>query len=190
MISLEQIKSPEEDDCMLDIFVGGWEIPFCEKGHLSIWAISNDGKVRFVVIKLRILIKVLTFKLYYRENVSSKNLEGDKWREIELPNECRIFGGTCSNDGKAWFITSNGNVLVRLGIDRIIPYGKSWHQIQKPGNNIFLKQIALSNNSIWGLDIQGSVYFFQNILQSSSKWVEVPGNMISISISSLSQVIY
>lgn len=32
---------------MIDISVGGWSIPYAEKGYLSVWAISRVGKVRF-----------------------------------------------------------------------------------------------------------------------------------------------
>jgi hypothetical protein len=41
-----KIQSPNETECIIDISVGGWLIPYAAKGHLSVWAISNIGKVR------------------------------------------------------------------------------------------------------------------------------------------------
>lgn len=44
-----KIDFPSQDECVIDLSVGGWEIPYCEKGYQSVWAITNSGKVTFLI---------------------------------------------------------------------------------------------------------------------------------------------
>ncbi len=151
--------------------MGGWSIPYCAKEYLSVWAITNIGK------------------LYFRENISNKNLEGTNWIRVHSP--VGLVSCSCSNIGGLMAITIDGDLMLRLNTSRDNPKGTSWVIIEQPSKESNLRQISLGPMSFWGLDNQGSLYFRAGVNDErpqGKKWVDIPANLTSITVSCTNQV--
>ncbi len=105
-----KIESPKHDECILDIAIGGWSIPYNLKGFLCVWAISNNGNVKkyFVKFYKNFLLIMLYLQLYFRKDVSLSCLEGTEWLKINLPDKVVVFSCGCSSNGNLWVITFSG----------------------------------------------------------------------------------
>ncbi|CAF0910386.1 unnamed protein product, partial [Brachionus calyciflorus] len=168
-----KIDNPSNKEYILDVSIGGWLIPFKEKGYLSVWIVSSAGR------------------LYFRKNVSHWNPEGDEWILIPVQEKIEVLGCSCSARGDLWIITSQGEALMRTGISRDQPYGTGWSTIQSPTSIARIKEISLGTNSIWCLDNQGQVFYRAGITNKNpqgNKWVYIPSFMSDISCSISDQV--
>jgi hypothetical protein len=107
-----------------------------------------------------------------------------------------VFTCSCSNNGQLWVVVSSGSVLVRNGITREKPYGTGWHlSIDMPGNDQIIsgvKQLAIGSDMAWALTSQGCVFYRKGITgvhsPTGSKWIDVPGDMLCISVTEQNQV--
>jgi hypothetical protein len=166
LISIENLNG---DEFAIDLATGGWEMQFCDKGFISVWCVSNTGHA------------------YYRENVCYSHVEGNKWRRIEAPDTVLFLSVSCSPAGHTWFITSDGLLIFRKGIDFSTPYGTGWTYIDIPAYDFcLLKQLTLSSKSIWSLDNKGNVFYRIGVDSTNkvgSKWALVSGLMSCISVS-------
>jgi hypothetical protein len=121
------------------------------------------------------------------------NPEGTGWKDIRLPQESiGVYGCSCSNLGQAGFITWSGSALIRNGITRNEPYGSSWIEIQNP-SSVGLRQLCIGINVFWALDNQGTVYYRTGNNNGDNyglKWMLVPGDMNTLSVSCTNQVVF
>jgi hypothetical protein len=64
------IENPDKGrERIIDITCGGWLLPGCPKWFLSVWCVSDTGR------------------LYFRGGVSARNLEGSEWTAVDLPGD-------------------------------------------------------------------------------------------------------
>ncbi len=180
---------PSGQNGVVDVSVGGWNIPFSEKGFLAVWIVSTTGKVCtyntcFKKIKNKNNIKFLfriVFKLFYRQNVTYRNVEGTDWKEVELPPGTKdLVSCTCSNKGRLWCIRKDGSFILRSGITRETPFGTYWIRTLKPNVDVAIQQLSISSGTVWALDNNGSLYYHKGISNNlelkkfGTEWVSVP----------------
>jgi hypothetical protein len=149
-----------------DITIGGYDMKNSKKGHLSVWILSNSGK------------------LFFRENVSFINPEGDKWKEIQLPDNNRGLSISCDELGNLWLVTTNGNVLYRTNANSDNPSGTDWVQIDNEDHTF--SKISCNSKFVYVLDYSGYVYL-RNI--EENKWTRVLKELCNISVSLSNKVI-
>ena len=150
-------------------------MPFAEKGFLSVWVISNKGK------------------LYFRKNVSHSNLEGDSWLYVNLPQTFEAFNCSCSPNGSLWVIDDQGEALMRTGISREVPHGTDWLKIAPPTDFVGIKEISAGLNSVWSIDNAGTIFYRSGVTKrkpQGEKWVFIPKFMSNISCSQTDQVTF
>lgn len=143
-----------------DITIGGYSIKNCKKGHLSVWILSNSGK------------------LFFRNNVSFLNPEGDKWEEVLLPNNYRGLSISCDELGNLWLVTTSGNVLHRTNVNSEALYGTDWVEIDNE-DHTFAK-ISCNSKFVYVLDYSGFVYLRNT---EENKWARVLKGLCNISVS-------
>ena len=168
-----QVKGPGTSECIIDIATGGWDIQFCENGFTSVWIVTNDGL------------------LYFREDVSLKNIEGSRWTQVPLAPGVKLLSCSCSMSTGFWGITYNGTPLVRLGISREQPTGTQWLDLSETSMELSFRQVSLGKNSVWGLDCHGDVYYRCSISPDhpfGKSWAQIRSNMSCISVSCVDQV--
>ena len=118
-------------------------------------------------------------------------MEGDKWDQIYLPRRTGSFSCSCSSLGDLWLITYEGDILVRIGVNRDQPSGNGWIEIGSTGIGSIFRQLSIGKKSIWALDNQGHVFYRAGISENNTeatKWVHIPANMSNISVSSSDHV--
>ena len=168
-----QVKGPDSSDCIIDIATGGWDIQFCENGFMAVWIVTNDGL------------------LFFREDVSLRNIEGSRWVPVALPPGIRLLSCSCSMGHGFWGVSYNGALLVREGISREKPMGTTWHQLVENNMELNFRQISLGKNSVWALDCHGDVYYrcaFTPEKPYGKSWAQIPSNMSCLSVSCVDQV--
>lgn len=155
------INPPNDVIFITDITVGGWLMKNNINNQLSVWMVSNTGK------------------LYFRTGVSFSNPEGSTWLKIDLPDDLECESFSCSQDGNLWIITCQGFVLERIGISIENSIGKYW-RLLLPFQNARFTQISCNINLVYALDIKGSVYLLS---KEKSEWIKVLNDLSYISLS-------
>lgn len=147
----------------LDISVGT-NIPTGQ--NISIWAIDADRKI------------------YYRENVSTANLHGINWSNVEFTGKVKNeYPDQISVDeaGNVAVISTLGNIYYRQTTQQN-PRGSRWLEITKIGFNPSepIKQIKLGpNGSAWALNKNQKIYFINNIIGEAQIWQNIEDGYLS-----------
>lgn len=190
-----QVDSPLACEFINDISVGGGSMPKSRiRGQLSVWIVSNCGKVNPNIIIVKLIIKLFNItiefkkKLFYRSNVSHSNPEGTEWIGIDLPDHYRASTVTCTEQGQVWVVTLDGNILLRDEINSNEPMGKRWIELESANTNFV--SVAANSHLVFALDHQGFVYFREGLDEhpEGNKWTKVLMGLRSISLSKSSQV--
>ena len=92
----------------------------------------------------------------------------------------------------------NGRALVRAGVTRDSLTGKAWLEVKPPGNGLKIVQVSVGHSSVWCITNDNHVWFRRGVHGSTagisedaaigSGWVEMIGNLSSISVAQNDQV--
>ncbi|KAL0272686.1 UNVERIFIED_CONTAM: hypothetical protein PYX00_005559 [Menopon gallinae] len=147
---------------------------------MLVWAVTAHGRVMF------------------RTEVSSVCPEGQRWSSIPTPAGCEVSQISVGPTGLVWAVLWNGKALVRTGITRACLTGEAWEEVSQPGDNLLLSQVSVGYNGLWAITRDNRVWFRKGIngdncgvsaeLAKGTGWVEMIGNMSSISVASNDQV--
>lgn len=164
-------KDPTEEP-FIDCAIGGTNVESAA-GMMLVWAVTSMGRVMF------------------RSGCSTISPEGRKWMPISV--DCEVLQISVGPTGMVWASCHNGRALVRIGVNRDNPQGKSWLEVKPPGINCKLIQVSVGTNSVWAITNDYHVWFrkaingitasFSEDAATGSGWIEMVGNMSSISVS-------
>nr|CAD7402194.1 unnamed protein product [Timema cristinae] len=171
-------KDPTQEP-FIDVAAGGQNVPGGDPGHLLVWAITAHGRVMF------------------RTGVSTTAPEGLRWSSITVPPGWEVTQISVGPTGLVWAVLWNGRALVRTGVTRENPTGDFWLEIAAP-EELKLLQVSVGTNAIWAVTRDHRVWFRKGVrgesagtndeLAKGSGWVEMVGNMASVSVASNDQV--
>ncbi|XP_029433095.1 tectonin beta-propeller repeat-containing protein 1 isoform X3 [Rhinatrema bivittatum] len=154
-----------------DIAVGGWEITDEPVGHLSVWAVSLQGKV------------------WYREEVCHDNPEGVSWSELATPGEAVQI--SCGPNDLLWATLWEGQAVVREGIHRNNPKGSSWTIVEPPTPENGIMHVSVGTNVSWAVTKDRKVWFRRGVNSHNpcgTSWIEMVGEMMMINVGLNDQV--
>lgn len=147
---------------------------------MIVWAVTSHGRVMF------------------RTGVSTTSPEGLKWNAISTPTGCEVCQISVGSTGMIWASCQNGRALVRAGVTRDSLTGKAWLEVKPPGNGLKIIQVAVGHSSVWCITNDNHVWFRRGVHGSTagisedaaigSGWVEMIGNISSISVAQNDQV--
>ncbi|EPQ15900.1 Tectonin beta-propeller repeat-containing protein 1 [Myotis brandtii] len=170
-------KIPSKDDPKQlpdpfnDLSVGGWEITEEPVGHLSVWAVSLQGKV------------------WYREDVSHPNPEGSSWSHVDTPGE--VVQISCGPHDLLWVTLWEGQALVREGINRNNPKGSSWCLVEPPTSENSIMHISVGVGVVWAVTKDRKVWFRRGVNSHNPRgtsWIEMVGEMTMVDVGLNDQV--
>ncbi|XP_057681391.1 tectonin beta-propeller repeat-containing protein 1 isoform X2 [Corythoichthys intestinalis] len=158
-------------DPFSDISCGGWEITEEPRGHLSLWAVTLQGKV------------------WFREGIYHQNPEGSLWRDISLPGE--VVQISCGPGELVWAVLWEGQLIVREGVGRDCPQGTSWSIVDSPSPDVGAMHVAVGVNVVWVLTKDNKVWFRRGVNSHNpcgSGWISMVGEMVMIDVGLNDQV--
>ncbi|KAF6083247.1 tectonin beta-propeller repeat containing 1 [Phyllostomus discolor] len=170
-------KIPSKDDPKQlpdpfnDLSVGGWEITDEPVGHLSVWAVSLQGKV------------------WYREDVSHPNPEGSSWSLVDTPGE--VVQISCGPHDLLWVTLWEGQALVREGINRNSPKGSSWCVVEPPTPENGIMHVSVGVGVVWAVTKDRKVWFRRGVSSHSpcgTGWIQMVGEMMMVDVGLNDQV--
>ncbi|XP_067859593.1 tectonin beta-propeller repeat-containing protein 1 [Heptranchias perlo] len=169
-------KVPSQEDGALpdpfnDIAVGGWEITDEPLGHLSVWAVTVQGKV------------------FYRENINDQNPEGSSWTEIPTLGE--VVQITSGPGDLLCAVLWEGQLMVREGISRENPKGNSWKIVEPPNSENGLVQASVGVNVLWAVTRDRRVWFRRGVCSENSVgtgWICMNVEMVMVNVGLNDQV--
>ncbi|XP_016064281.1 PREDICTED: tectonin beta-propeller repeat-containing protein 1 [Miniopterus natalensis] len=170
-------KIPSKDDPKQlpdpfnDLSVGGWEITDEPMGHLSVWAVSLQGKV------------------WYRDDVSHLNPEGSSWSHVDTPGE--VVQISCGPHDLLWATLWEGQALVREGINRNSPKGSSWCLVEPPTPENGIMHVSVGVGVVWAVTKDHKVWFRRGINSHNpcgTSWIEMVGEMMMVNVGLNDQV--
>lgn len=154
-----------------DIAVGGWEITDEPFGHLSVWAVTVQGKV------------------FYRENVTDQNPEGLSWTEITTLGEVvQIACGPCD---LVCAVLWEGQLMMRKGINRDNPKGNSWEIVEPQNSGNGFVQVSVGVNVLWAVTRDRKVWFRRGVCSENpvgAGWICMNVEMVMVNIGLNDQV--
>lgn len=172
-------KDPTEEP-FIDVAIGGNFVPSADPGLFLVWAVTSHGRVM------------------YRASVSTTAPEGLKWTAIPTPSGCEVSQIAVGPTGMIWAALHNGRALARSGVTRDSLTGKSWLEVKPPGNGLKITQVSVGTNSVWCITndnktwfrrgVQGAVAGISEDATIGNGWVEMVGNISSISVAANDQV--
>ncbi|XP_048407560.1 tectonin beta-propeller repeat-containing protein 1 isoform X1 [Stegostoma tigrinum] len=154
-----------------DIAVGGWEITDEPLGHLSVWAVTVQGKV------------------FYRENINDQNPEGSMWTEIQTPGE--VVQITCGPGDLLCAVLWEGQLMVREGVNRENPKGSSWKIVEPPNSENGLVQVSVGINVLWAITRDRKVWFRRGVCSENpvgTGWICMNIEMVMVNVGLNDQV--
>ena len=172
---MTKIESPNKNDCIIDVSVGGFKIPSYENGSLCVWIVTLKGE------------------LFFRKGINHSDVEGTEWKKMKLPDSVRgVLKCSCSPIGHLVLVTHEGKCLIRLGANREAPWGNEWIIVDQP-DAFSIREISIGDTQIWSLDEQELVYYRAGITETAplgSKWVRISKEFkaTSLTVSSSNQV--
>ena len=145
---------------------------------MLVWAVTSHGRVM------------------YRSGVSTTSPEGRKW--IPISTECEVSQISVGASGMVWACCHNGRALVRSGVSRDNVQGKTWLEVPPPKNDLKIIQISVGTDAVWAITNDNHVWFRKGVngalsgisedAATGSGWIEMVGNMSSISVAANDQV--
>lgn len=170
-------KIPSKDDPkelpdpFNDLSVGGWEVTDEPVGHLSLWAVSLQGKV------------------WYREEVSHPNPEGSSWSLVDTPGEAVQI--SCGPHDLLWVTLWEGQALVREGVNRNNPKGSSWSVVEPPVSENGIMHVSVGVGVVWAITKDRKVWFRRGVNSHNpcgTSWIEMVGEMMMVNVGLNDQV--
>ncbi|KAH9513017.1 Tectonin beta-propeller repeat-containing protein 1 [Bulinus truncatus] len=172
----EVVKS----DRFIDLSIGGFSLPNQPSGFLSVWTITQTGKV------------------FVRTNVHYCNPEGDTWQQLDIPESKSLINISVGATNLVWGISYEGQAVVRMEITINNTFGTRWKFVEFPDDKTRFAQVSVGRNSVWALSRDGQVWFrkgtcgddiFWNERSAvGTSWVQMVGQMSHITVSSNDQV--
>uniref|UniRef100_A0A4W4EAH0 Peroxin/Ferlin domain-containing protein n=1 Tax=Electrophorus electricus TaxID=8005 RepID=A0A4W4EAH0_ELEEL len=153
-----------------DISCGGWEMSDSPKKPISVWAVSQQGKV------------------WFRTDVKQQNPEGSVWELVPAPQEVTQIDAGPGH--LLWAVVWDGRLLVRTGINKDCPKGSSWILVDPP-NKAGAIHIAVGVNVVWAITKDSKVWFRRGVNSHSSAglgWISVGGELVMITVGPNDQV--
>lgn len=172
-------KDPTQEP-FIDVAIGGNNIPGASPGMLLVWAITAHGRVMF------------------RTGVSTVSPEGLRWTAISTPSGSEVSQISVGPTGLVWACLFDGRALVRSKVTKESFTGESWIEVKAPGNGLKIIQVSVGMNSVWCITNDNHVWFRRGVKGETagisedaaigSGWVEMVGNLSSISVAGNDQV--
>jgi tectonin beta-propeller repeat-containing protein 1 len=172
-------KDPTQEP-FIDVAIGGTNIPGASAGVLSVWAVTSIGRVMF------------------RSGVSTTMPEGVRWTVVPVPSGSEVQQISVGAMGQVWATLYTGQALVRSGITRDNLTGENWLEVKPPGTDLKVSQVSIGTNAVWCVTNDNHVWFRKGVRGESvgisedaamgSGWVEMVGNIMSISVAANDQV--
>ncbi|KAH7944516.1 hypothetical protein HPB52_020710 [Rhipicephalus sanguineus] len=176
---IEGIHSDPVQEPVVDVSIGGVEIPGGDSDHIAVWVVTVLGRV------------------FFRENVTRLCPEGTSWTPVPVPQNSEVSQVSVGRTGLTWAVAWNGNALVRLGVSRYSYIGTEWTEVAAPDTEEKLLQVAVGQNMVWAVGRNGTVWFRKGIRcddlgcrasVTGSGWVKMIGTMAMISVGPNDQV--
>uniref|UniRef100_A0A7N8XTH7 Tectonin beta-propeller repeat-containing protein 1 n=1 Tax=Mastacembelus armatus TaxID=205130 RepID=A0A7N8XTH7_9TELE len=158
-------------DPFSDISCGGWDISEEPRGHLSLWAVSLQGKI------------------WFREGICHQNPEGSLWEEVAIPGE--VVQISCGPGDLVWAVLWEGQLIVREGISRDSPQGTLWTVVDSPSPDVGAIHVAVGVSVVWAVTKDNKVWFRRGVNSHNpcgSGWISMVGEMIMVNIGLNDQV--
>ncbi|KRT79435.1 hypothetical protein AMK59_7119, partial [Oryctes borbonicus] len=164
----------------IDISVGGQNIAGAETGTMLVWAVTSHNRIMF------------------RSGVTTKSPEGAKWHCVTVPSGCEVGQISVGPTGLLWAALLDGRALIRIGITRESLMGNVWVETRGPSNTLRTMQISVGVCAVWAVTQDKKVWFRKGVRGDVAEiseemavgcgWVEMVGNMSSISVTGNDQV--
>ncbi|XP_077490188.1 tectonin beta-propeller repeat-containing peroxin 23 [Amblyomma americanum] len=176
---VEGIHSDPVLEPVVDVSIGGIEIPGGDCEHIAVWVVTVLGRVLF------------------REGVTRLCPEGTSWTPVPVPENSEVSQVSVGRTGLTWAVAWNGNALVRLGVSRSNYIGTEWTEVSAPDPEEKLLQVAVGQHMVWAVGRNGTVWFRKGIRSedlgcrasvTGSGWVRMIGTMAMISVGPNDQV--
>nr|XP_054925476.1 tectonin beta-propeller repeat-containing protein 1-like [Dermacentor andersoni] len=176
---IEGIHSDPVLEPVVDVSIGGVEVPGGDPDHIAVWVVTVIGRV------------------FFRENVTRVCPEGTSWIPVPVPENSEVSQVSVGRTGLTWAVAWNGNALVRLGVSRYSYIGTEWTEVAAPDAEEKLLQVAVGQNMVWAVGRNGTVWFRKGIRcddlscrasVTGSGWVKMIGTMAMISVGPNDQV--
>lgn len=174
-------KDPTEEP-FIDVAIGGHAVAGtggAASGQLMVWAITAHGRVM------------------WRSGVSTTSPEGLRWTAVSTPAGAEVSQISVGAQGLVWAVLYSGRVLVRSAVTRDQPMGESWLEVKPPGN-LRIVQVSVGTNAVWCVTNDQHVWFRRGVKGETagisedaaigSGWVEMVGNISSVSVAANDQV--
>lgn len=164
---------------IVDVSIGGIEMPGGNHEHIAVWVVSVLGRVLF------------------REGVTRLCPEGTHWVPIQVPENLEVNQVSVGRTGLTWAVSWSGNALVRLGVSRHNYMGTEWTEVSAPDSEEKLLQVSVGQNMVWAVGRNGTVWFRKGIRSddlgcrasvTGSGWIKMIGTMAMISVGPNDQV--
>ncbi|XP_072168056.1 tectonin beta-propeller repeat-containing protein 1-like [Diadema setosum] len=176
---IKGIHSDPLEEPLMELSVGGHELPGQSEGYLSVWAISALGKV------------------FCRVGVTRKNPEGYLWREVFTSEGKGLLQLSVGPTGVVWGVTWDGQGVIRIGVSRDHPLGTSWTYVSPPEKGL-LASVTMGNNVVWALTRDKKVWFRKGFMSTvgnenrsnreGTSWIEMFGQVGQLSVGPNDQV--
>lgn len=137
-------------------------------------------------------------QVMFRSGVTTKSPEGAKWHCVSIPGGCEVGQISVGPSGLVWAALLDGRALVRVGVRREALMGDVWVETRGPSNSLRTMQVCVGVCALWAVTQDKRVWFRKGIRADGAeiseemavgcRWVEMAGNMSSISVTASDQV--
>lgn len=134
----------------------------------------------------------------FRSGVTTKSPEGAKWLCVTIPGGCEVGQISVGPTGLVWAALLDGRALIRVGVTRESLMGDIWVETRGPADNLRTMQISVGICAVWAVTQDKKVWFRKGIRADGAEvseemavgcgWVDMVGNMSSISVTGNDQV--
>ncbi|KAH0631949.1 hypothetical protein JD844_019861 [Phrynosoma platyrhinos] len=130
--------------------------------------------------------------IWYREDVCYHNPEGSSWTLVATPGEAVQI--SCGPYDLVWATLWEGQAIVRHGIDRNNPHGKSsfwsqkrlsWTVVESPVQDNGILHISVGVNVVWAVTKDRKVWFRRGVNSHNpcgTSWIEMVGEMMMVNV--------
>ncbi|XP_062874812.1 tectonin beta-propeller repeat-containing protein 1 [Trichomycterus rosablanca] len=165
-------KGQPPPDPFGDISCGGWEMSDRPDKPISLWAVSQQGKV------------------WFRSGIQLQNPEGTAWEHIPGPFPTEVAQVSAGPGDLLWAVLWDGQLLVRTGISKQCPKGVSWVMVEPP-NKTRAIHVAVGVCVVWAVTRDNKVWFRRGVNSHNATgldWIGISGEMVMISVGPKDQV--
>ncbi|XP_060757724.1 tectonin beta-propeller repeat-containing protein 1 isoform X2 [Neoarius graeffei] len=163
-VPLDRGQPPPEP--FTDISCGGWDMGDRPEKPVSLWAVSQQGKV------------------WFRSGIHQQNPEGTVWENIPVPDSTEVAQISAGPGDLLWAVLWDGQLLARTGICKHCPKGSSWVMVDPPCNTKAV-HVAVGVNVVWAVTKDKKVWFRRGVNSHNATglgWISVGGEMTMVSV--------